>query len=314
MNNLKRKGGEKLKDFQQTVATLMVNNFSVDKTVNILVLTDVSTEKLGKKFSDALEKDGWQVSSLIMEDRTKSGEEPPEAAANEMLNYELVFCLTKHSLTHTVARKNANAKGISVITMPGITEDMFLNGAMAADYSVVEQETNEMTAKLTAAKKVTIRTGGQYELVIPINGRNGVPSTGVFREKGASGNLPSGEAYIAPIEGAAEGTIEINGTISTIGLLEEPVILSIEKGRLTTASGKNGEKLLEILGEGDGRLLCEFGIGTNYAARLTGIILEDEKAYHTIHVAFGSNHTFGGTIKTNVHIDCVTKEPVVEWD
>jgi len=80
-----------------------------------------------------------------------------------------------------------------------------------------------------------------------------------------------------------------------------------------TVSGKNGEKLLEILGKGDGRLLCEFGIGTNHAARLTGIILEAEKAYQTIHVAFGSNHTFDGTIKTNVHIDCVTKEPVVEW-
>jgi len=174
----------------EDIDSITVNNFSVDKTINILVLTDVSTEKLGRKFGDALENDGWQVSSHVMVDRTRSGEEPPEAAAEEMLNYELVFCLTKHSLTHTVARKNANAKGISVITMPGITEDIFLNGAMAVDYSVVEQETNEMTARLTAAKKVTIRTGGQHELVIPIEGRDGVPSTGVFREKGASGNLP----------------------------------------------------------------------------------------------------------------------------
>lgn len=292
----------------------MVNNFSVDKTVKILVLTDVSTEKLGRKFGDALVKDGWQVSMHVMEDRAKSGEEPPAEAAEEMLNYYLVFCLTKHSLTHTIARKSANAKGISVITMPGITEDMFLNGAMAADYSVVEKETHEITAKLTEANKVTILTGGQYELVIPVEGRDGVPSTGVFRTKAASGNLPSGEAYIAPVERAAEGTIEINGSIAGVGILEEPVVLTIEKGRLVTASGNDGEKLLGLLGEGAGRLLCELGIGTNHAARLTGNILEDEKAYNTIHIAFGSNHTFGGTIKTNVHIDCVTKNPVLEWD
>lgn len=310
----KRKGGEKMKNFQQTVSTLMVNNFSIDKTVNILILTDYSTEQLGRKFGDALEKDGWQISTHIMADRTKSGEEPPEETVAEMLKYELVFCLTKYSLTHTVARKSANAKGISVITMPGITEDMFLNGAMAADYSVVEKETHEMTAKLTGAKTVTIRTGEQHELVIPVEGRDGVPSTGVYRTKAASGNLPSGEAYIAPIEGATEGSIEINGSISGIGLLEEPVILTIEKGRLVNASGNNGEILLGLLGEGDGRFLCELGIGTNHAARLTGNILEDEKAYNTIHVAFGSNHTFGGTIKTNVHIDCVTKNPIVEWD
>ncbi|AMQ08643.1 aminopeptidase [Sporosarcina psychrophila] len=292
----------------------MVNNFSIDKTVNILVLTDVSTEKLGRKFGDALEKDGWQVSSHVMEDRTKSGEEPPEATAQEMLNYDLVFCLTKHSLTHTVARKSANSQGISVITMPGITEDMFLNGAMVADYSVVEKETHEMTSNLTQAKTVTIRTGDRHELVIPVEGRDGVPSTGVFRTKAASGNLPSGEAYIAPIEGVAEGEIEIDGSIAGIGLLQEPVVLTIERGRLVTASGEVGAQLLGLLGEGDGRFLCELGIGTNHAARLTGNILEDEKAYNTIHVAFGSNHTFGGTIKTNVHIDCVTKNPKVEWD
>ncbi|QBQ07142.1 aminopeptidase [Sporosarcina pasteurii] len=292
----------------------MVNNFSVDKTVNILVVADVSTEKLGRKFGDALAQNGWRVSTHIMEDRAKSGEEPPAETAGEMLNYDLVFCLTKHSLTHTVARKSANAKGISVITMPGITEDMFLNGAMAADYSIVEKETHKMTAKLTEAKEITVHTGGRHELIIPVEGRDGVPSTGVFRTKAASGNLPSGEAYIAPVEGAAEGTIEINGSIAGIGLLEEPVMLTIENGRLVTASGKDGEKLLGLLGEGDGRFLCELGIGTNHAARLTGNILEDEKAYNTIHVAFGSNHTFGGMIKTNVHIDCVTKNPLVELD
>lgn len=303
-----------MNDFQQTVAALMVNNFAVEKNVSILVLMDRSTEKVGRKFAEALKDDGWQVTTHCMEDRKKSGEEPPEETANEMLNYELVFCLTKHSLTHTVARKNANAKGISVITMPGITEDMFLHGAMSADYSKVEAETIEMAGKLTEAKTVTIRTGKNYELVIPVQGRDGVPSTGVFKKPGASGNLPSGEAYIAPPEGEAEGTIEINGSIAGIGLLEHPVVLTIEKGRLVNATGTDGETLLTLLGDGDGRYLCELGIGTNHAARLTGNILEDEKAYNTIHIAFGSNHTFGGTIKTNVHIDCVTKNPTVVWE
>ncbi|ARJ40439.1 aminopeptidase [Sporosarcina ureae] len=291
----------------------MVNNFEVTKDINALVLMDMSTEELGKKFSDALQKDRWKVRTYLMEDRTRPGEEPPQEAADEMLKYDLVFCLTKHSLTHTVARKNANTHGISVITMPGITEDMFLNGAMSADYSRVEKETLSMTDKLTDAHTVIIETGAAHELVIPVNGRNGVPSTGVFRGKAASGNLPSGEAYIAPLEGEAEGTIEINGSISGIGLVPKPIVLTIEKGRLIDASGQDGKKLLELLGDGDGRYLCELGIGTNHAARLTGNILEDEKAYETIHVAFGSNHTFGGKIKTNVHIDCVTKNPTVNW-
>jgi leucyl aminopeptidase (aminopeptidase T) len=99
--------------------------------------------------------------------------------------------------------------------------------------------------------------------------------------------LPSGEAYIAPIEGFSEGAIEINGSIAGIGLLKESVILTIQQGKLIQASGEDGNKLLELLGDSEGRFLCELGIGTNHAARVIGNILEDEKAYNTIHVAFG---------------------------
>jgi len=300
--------------FQQTVNRLMKNNIQIEKTEKILVLTDRTTEKLAKKFNEALKKDGWTSTFYMMEDRSKSGEEPPKEAAELMLRYRLVFCLTKHSLTHTVARKEANANGVSVITMPGITEDMFLQGAMSADYSRVEEETIAMAEKLTAAKSVTILTGEANKLVIPIKGRRGIASTGVFRETSASGNLPSGEAYIAPMEGMAEGSIEINGSIAGIGLLNEAITLTIEQGKLIHATGEKGKKLLALLGEEQGRMLAELGIGTNYKARLTGNILEDEKAYHTVHVAFGSNHTFGGTIHADVHIDCVTKDPKLEWE
>jgi len=78
-----------------------------------------------------------------------------------------------------------------------------------------------------------------------------------------------------------------------------------------SASGKQGAQLLALLGDGLGRNLAELGIGTNYKARIIGTILEDEKAYDTIHVAFGSNHTFGGTVNAGVHIDCVTKNPEI---
>lgn len=292
----------------------MKNNVFVTKDANTLVLTDDSTETLGSNFKDALEKDGWGVSLEIMKDRSKSGEEPPEEISRAMLEYDLVFCLTKHSLTHTIARKNANAHGISVITMPGITEDMILHGAMSADYQRVEKETIEMTDKLSKAKAITITTGQNLRLYIPIEGRDGIASTGIFRGKAASGNLPSGEAYIAPVEGLAEGKIEINGSVAGIGLVDEPIILTVEAGRLVGASGKQGQLLLTLLGEGNGRLVAELGIGTNHAARITGNILEDEKAYQTVHVAFGSNHTFGGTNKADVHIDCVTKDPKLDWE
>lgn len=300
-----------MQQMKTIIEGLLVNNFSFDERARFYVLTDNTTKQLGLAFADGLRENGYAVTAEVMEDRTKNGEEPPEDIAKKWYDFTAVFCLTRYSLTHTVARKEANKRGVSVITMPGITEDIFYHGAMTADYSKVEQETLVRTAQLSEATAVTIRTEGQYELHIPVKGRAGYPSTGVFKKPAASGNLPSGEAYIAPVEGKASGQVLITGSIASIGLVKAPVLLTIEQGQLVSASGKQGAQLLALLGDGLGRNLAELGIGTNYKARIIGTILEDEKAYDTIHVAFGSNHTFGGTVNAGVHIDCVTKNPEI---
>lgn len=298
----------------EIVRKILKNNFDLEADAKILVLGDTSKSELARDFYQALLDLDKKAFYTEMPDRERSGEEPPPEIVELWMQHSIIFCITKHSLTHTNARKAANKAGIQVITMPGITEDMFLNGAMNADYRRVEVETLEMTDKLTKATSVTILTGdGNYRLDVPLQERMGISSTGIFKSKSSSGNLPSGEAYIAPVEYQASGKILINGSIAGIGLLREPVLLTIVDGRLVEASGEQGATLLSILGDDDGRILCELGIGTNHAARITGLILEDEKAYDTIHVAFGSNHTFGGIISTNVHIDCVTREPKLIW-
>jgi leucyl aminopeptidase (aminopeptidase T) len=44
------------------------------------------------------------------------------------------------------------------------------------------------------------------------------------------------------------------------------------------------------------------------------VTLEDEKIYGTIHIAFGSNDTFGGTVAAGVHLDAVVLEPELYLD
>ena len=92
-------------------------------------------------------------------------------------------------------------------------------------------------------------------------------------------------------------------------------LLEISEGKLRSASGPEGERLLELLDRSEeGRNVAELGIGTNDKARLTGVTLEDEKIYGTIHVAFGSNNTFGGAVAAGVHLDAVTLQPALYLD
>lgn len=299
--------------FVQNSQNVLKSSLDLKQTEILLIVADNAKKELAQALYTAGKAIGAETLLFVMKEREKSGQEPPVPVAEAMKHADVVICITEHSLTHTKAKKEAVAAGARVATMPGITADMFLEGAISADYREVERLTKEINGLLTEAKQVRIEKG-EYTLTFSIDGRKGIPSTGVYRNKGESGNLPSGEAFIAPIEGSANGQILVDGSLAGLGKVTDPVILTIENGRLTDAKGGQAEALLSMLGDGDGRQLAEFGVGTNEKARITGVVLEDEKVYGTIHVAFGSNHTFGGTVSAGVHIDGVVIEPTVYLD
>ena len=73
--------------------------------------------------------------------------------------------------------------------------------------------------------------------------------------------------------------------------------------------------MLDILLANDrNRTVAELGIGTYEAAILNGIILEDEKVYGTVHVAFGTNTSFGGVNKADCHMDGIILKPTLYLD
>ncbi|MDI2587610.1 aminopeptidase [Psychrobacillus sp. NEAU-3TGS] len=289
---------------------VLINNLHIKKDETLLVLTDTALSDIAQYFVEAGRELGNETISMQMSTRSKSGEEPPHLVSQAMLYADVVLCITEHSLTHTVARKNASKKGARVATMPGVTLDMLEEGAISANAEEIEELTAEYCRMLDEGSTVTIEKDGM-SLSFSIEKRQSIASTGVFKEKGQSGNIPSGESYIAPIENSANGKVIIDGSIAGIGLVQEPIILEIKDGRLVNATGSQGKQLLEILGEDNGRIIAEFGIGTNKKARLTGNILEDEKVFGTVHIAFGSNKSFGGENEAGVHIDCLIKDPII---
>jgi leucyl aminopeptidase (aminopeptidase T) len=226
-----------------------------------------------------------------------------------MLAADVVVCATARSLTHTQARKAAQAAGARVATMPGITVDMFAHGAITADYTRVAAVTHRVAGWLTAGQAVRLVKDGR-KLTLSITGRTPIASTGVYRERGQGGNLPSGEAYIAPVEGTAEGELVVDGSMAGLGRLPAPLLLRVGAGRLIGADGPGAERFTALLDTSpQGRNVAELGIGTNDRARLTGVVLEDEKIAGTVHVAFGDNSTFGGAVQAGVHLDGVVLAP-----
>ncbi len=274
-----------------------------------LVVTDPPTRIIGETLYKAAVSLGLQAHLLVMPETEKSGAEPTALVAEAMKSSQIVICPTKHSLTHTSARKEACARGARIATMPGITEDMFLEGAITADYKKLAELTDRITEILSAGSKARIEKEGRV-LELSIEGRRGVSSNGLYHTPGSFGNLPTGEAYIAPVEGSAEGIILIDGSLAEYGKLRGPLEVVVHKGLAVEFRGPEADWIQGILGEREeARNVGELGIGTNDKARLTGIILEDEKVYGTVHIAFGTNSGFGGKVSAGVHIDGIILKP-----
>lgn len=281
----------------------------------VVVVTDDEKYSLGKAIYDTACTLGSDAVITVMKPRKVSGEEPPELVAAMMREADVVICVTAQSLTHTNARLEAVKRGARIATMPGVTEEMFSKGPILADYIKLQEDTVRLSEMLTAASVCRIITGEKEELVINIKGRKGVASTGVYRDKGQSGNLPSGEAYIAPIETEANGTFMVDGSIVGVGLLKNKILIRIENGRIVSISGEDRELVEAAIPDNRlSRTIGELGIGTNPMAKITGVILEDEKIYGSAHIAFGTNTTFGGILKAPSHIDCVTLKPTIYLD
>ncbi len=275
---------------------------------SVLIVTDDIKYEMGYALYRVAQQMKAEAVLIITEPGEVHGAEPPAPVAKAMAEANVVICPTTASLTHTNARINAVQKGARVATMPGITADMFSEGPITADYRQVEKLTLKITELLTRGETAKIVKDG-YTLTMSISQRKGIPSTGVYQQPGTSGNLPSGEAYIAPVEGTANGEMIIDGSMVGIGKLAEPLFVKIVNGRLVELQGRGAEKLGVLFANERNSSLGELGIGTNHKARISGTILEDEKVFGSVHIAFGTNTSFGGTIKADCHMDGIILAP-----
>lgn len=282
----------------------------------LLVITDEIKRDIGLALHEA-GKELCKESMLIeIKSREINGQEPPESVAELMKLVDVVVCPTSKSLTHTDARRNAVKEGVRVGTMPGITVDTMAR-CLNADYDKIISLTDFIADKMEGVSTIRVVTEKGTDVTMPVKDRMIIRSKGVLRNKGESGNLPSGEVFLAPWEDQTQGKLIIDGSMASIGIIKTPIVVDIVNGYAESITGgEEAERLVQILDKSgrDARAVAEFGIGTNYKAKLTGLILEDEKVFGTIHIAFGNNITMGGRLSVSSHLDGLVTEPDVYFD
>lgn len=243
----------------------------------------------------------------------KHGTYPGIEVEEKMKTANVVIAMTTYSLSHTDAREHATQAGARVASMPMFLAEMFYpRGPMAADYKKIAQETGKIADLITQANEATIKSRAGTDFTFSLNGRKGMSDSGIFTEKGAWGNLPSGEAYCAPVEGAANGKVVVQK--GWYPDLKENMTMTFRNGKVISidGGGQVGNRFRELLAFGkeeepylSRRNHAELGVGTNPNAKRPDNVLEAEKIRGTVHVAIGDNSHMGGAVKADVHEDFI---------
>jgi len=308
----------KMKELRDAAKNCLLTNMALNEDEKITIITDPVKKEIGEVFYEEACRISKECKILLIETMSRNGEEPPEDIAKEMLDCDVLLFVTDKSLSHTRARKAATGKGIRIASMPGITKEIMAR-SFNADYNLVRERSVRLCDALDKGEKVRVITEKGTDISFSIKGRKSFGRDGgIYDEKGKWGNMPAGEACLAPVEGTASGTYVID-TASPLGtgMLTIPIRITVKEGYAVKIEGdKMADELREALEKvgKDAFNIAELGIGTNDSAKITGVILEDEKVFGTAHIALGNNKSFGGNIDVPLHLDGVFREPTILID
>lgn len=224
-----------------------------------------------------------------------------------------IIALSNFSTSHTRFRDFlTRCLGVRYASMP-LFERGMLTGAMSADWNGVHARTMRIIEQLKGADMVYLTSHNGTSISFSIKGREVKPDTGLITERGSFSNLPAGEAFVAPVEGTANGTLILE--YAPTRKLHSPISLEVKNGLVTGVDGSDpfAETLRKNLAKNKlvGNI-AELGIGTNDKATRPDNILETEKILGTVHIALGDNSSFGGKVRIPYHEDFIFFKPTLE--
>jgi len=218
---------------------------------------------------------------------------------------------------------------------PSTTLESFTR-TVPVDYFSLGRHCAAVSRILSAAESVRVTAPGGTDVTVGLRGREAKADDGNFSVPGRGGNLPAGESFISPENGTANGTIVFDGSISLSkgdAIVKCPIQCKVQDGFVTEISGEEAAEALKetitmaerdaldyekagrlpkgqgIIYSKNARNIGELGIGLNPKARITGSMLEDEKAFRTCHFAIG--HNYDNDAPALIHLDGLVKNPTI---
>jgi hypothetical protein len=290
---------------------------------DVLVIVDEPLAAQGAQLADAVKHAGGRPRLELWAGPTRPLDHPPPGVVEGAEEATLCFYLSQDPLGDEA---NARFEVMEILRAHGgrelylalVTPEL-LEGELSETQPQLEEPARRLLAELENSKEIHIRGQAGTDLRLRVEGRPWLSDI-LPLEAGQGHNFPSGEVYVAPLKDGADGVLVADLTIpyTVEGLVDAPVTLHFERGRVTSIDGGRAAQMLRELVADAGQgadVIAELGLGLHPGLSPRGHTMLDEKAAHTAHVAIGRNTGgYGGDNEAAIHVDCIFSEPLVEAD
>ncbi|MFX1522274.1 MAG: aminopeptidase [Promethearchaeota archaeon] len=312
-----------MKEFQKMISSAknaMIHVLKMKKNDVVLVVTDEASRNVGDAFYHAALKYGCTAQIYVLDEKYRPLLDISATMRELILGKTIVINAFKGLSEETPFRLKWGKALLATESIrlghgAGLTKSMMIEGPMNIDYDKMVEVANKLIKNFENANKVHISAPGGTDVVLYIENRPFSTDT-IISKPPYFANLPCGEVWCGPIETKGDGIIVCDGSIGDIGKVKKPLEITIKNGKIQTLKSEDAklvqkvERLISI--DEQARIIGELGIGVNPGAKLRGILLEDEKALQTAHIAFGNNQEMeGGQNTSKTHRDFLFYNPTL---
>jgi len=206
----------------------------------VAIIVDEACREIGASLADAVRQAGGTPSGYVIEELARRPIAAPPPAVEEALATADVGILAMHPRQGELAARMrivsiVEARRIRYAHMVGVTREIMRQG-MRADYALVDRLSERLRGRMTAARRLTVKSPHGTDLVATFDPALAwIKTSGLISTRYWS-NLPAGEVFTTPA--TVDGVFVCNATVGDYfgpkfgDLLATPMRLRIEGGRL----------------------------------------------------------------------------------
>ncbi len=321
---------ESIHDFELANATQILAKelVRVKPSDHVLIYTDSESEwRVAETTAMAVHNAGAKVAVMrypaprgVAEDADRDLPEPLTAA---MRSCDVLIEFSKKYLLYSRPWRLAmQGKRARYLCLSGMTSEMIARCIGGINVQALIQFQDKIAELTRNARRMKVTTPAGTDIEFQNDPIRPVFTEGVVAEKPGDYML-IGQVDWAPIEESLKGTIVFDGSVwppDDLGLITNPIRLKVEEGKVVSIDGgreaRTFTKWLDSFDDPAMRNVAHIAYGCNPGAKLSGLIVEDERVWGSVEWGLGyqgegflgragpaKTHTDGICLNASVWID-----------